>query len=121
MPSPVSPVQAREIRDIAIRAREEQGGLIVVHPRFELDLTWAFRDSGELVISSGPVPDASVIVWPADGEAPEGYSILDGDWTVLTERRGPDADLLDYLRWLSNRNTLSVGRVPVIVYLKAGP
>jgi len=121
MPSPVSPVQAREIRDIAIRAREEQGGLIVVHPRFELDLTWAFRDSGELVISSGPVPDASVVVWPADGEAPEGYSILDGDWTVLRERRGPDADLLHYLRWLSNRNTLSVGRVPVIVYLKAGP
>lgn len=121
MPSPVSPVQAREIRDIAIRAREEHGGPIVVHPRFEIDLTWAFRDSGELVISSGPVPDASVIVWPADGDAPEGYSILDGDWTVLTERRGPDADLLDYLRWLSNRNTLSVGRVPVIVYLKAGP
>ena len=121
MPSPVSPVQAREIRDIALDAREERGGLIVVHPRFELDLTWAFRDSGDLVISSGPVPDASVIVWPADGEAPEGYSILDGDWTVLTERRGPDADFLHYLRWLSNRNTLSVGRVPVIVYLKAGP
>ncbi len=121
MPSPVSPVQAREIRDIAIRARGEQGGPIVVHPRFELDLTWAFRDSGELVISSGQVPDASVIVWPAEGEVPEGYSILDGDWTVLSERRGPDADFLYYLRWLSNRNTLSVGRVPVIVYLKAGP
>jgi hypothetical protein len=121
MPSPVSPVQAREIRDIAIRVREEQGGLIVVHPQFELDLAWPFRDSGELVISSGPVPDASVIVWPADAEAPEGFSVLDGEWTVLGERRGPDADVLDYLRWLSNRNTLFVGRVPVIVYLKAGP
>lgn len=121
IPSPESPLQAREIRDIALRSREDHGGPIVVHPRFERDFTWAFRDSGELVISSGQVPGAAVMVWPADAEAPEGYSVLDGEWMVLRERRGPDADFLDYLRWLANRNTLSVGRVPVIVYLKAGP
>jgi hypothetical protein len=121
LPSPVSPFQAREIRDIALRARDEQGGPIVIHPRFEAELTWAFRDSGELVFSSGPVPDAAVIIWPADADAPDSYSVLDGEWTVLRERRGPDGEFLDYLRWLANRNTLSVGRVPVIVYLKAGP
>ncbi len=119
MPSPVSPFQAREIRDIAVRAREEQGGTIVIHPRFERDLTWAFRDSGDLVIASGPVPGAAVMVWPVEADPPEGYSVLDGEWTVLRERRGPDGGFLGYLRWLSNRNTLSVGRVPVIVYLKA--
>lgn len=120
MPSPVSPFQAREIRDIAVRAREEQGGMIVIHPRFERDLTWPFRDSGDLIVSTGPVPDASVIIWPADAGAPEGYSVLDGQWAILRERRGPDSEFLDYLRWQANRNTLPVGRVPVVVYLKAG-
>lgn len=121
LPSPVSPFQAREIRDIALRFRDEEGGLIVIHPRFEQDLTWAFRDSGELIVASGSVPDASVVIWPADLAAPEGYSVLDGEWAILRERQGPDADFLDYLRWLANRNTLPTGRVPVTVYLKAGP
>lgn len=121
LPSPVSPFQAREIRDIALRFRTEEGGLIVIHPRLERDLTWAFRDSGELIVASGSVPDASVVIWPADLAAPEGYSVLDGEWAVLRERQGPDADFLDYLRWLANRNTLPTGRVPVTVYLKAGP
>ena len=119
--SPVSPLQAREIRDVAIKARAEQGGVIVVHPRFEELVTWPFRDSGELVIASGDVPGAVAIIWPDDLPAPQGYSTLDGRWTVLEERRGPDAGVLDYLRWLANRNTLPVGRVPVIVYLKAKP
>ena len=119
--SPVSPLQAREIRDIAVAVRAEQGGLIVVHPRFEDLVTWPFRESGELVIASGDVPEAVVIIWPDDLPAPQGYSTLDGRWTVLEERRGPDAGVLDYLRWLANRNTLPVGRAPVIVYLKAEP
>lgn len=119
--SPVSPLQAREIRDIVVGARAEQGGLIAVHPRFEELVTWPFRDSGELVIASGDVPEAVVIIWPDDLPAPQGYSTLDGRWTVQEERRGPDAGVLDYLRWLANRNTLPVGRVPVIVYLKAEP
>lgn len=121
LPSPVSPFQAREIRDIALRVRDEEGGLIVIHPQLERDLTWAFRDSGELVVASGSVPDASVVIRPAGLAAPEGYSVLDGEWAVLRERQGPDTDFLDYLRWLANRNTLPTGRVPVTVYLKAGP
>lgn len=121
LPSPVSSFQAREIRDIALQVRKDEGGLIVIHPRLEQDLTWAFRDSGEVIIASGRVPDASVVIWPGDLAAPEGYSVLDGEWSILRERRGPDTDFLDYLRWLANRNTLPTGRVPVIVYLKAGP
>jgi len=119
--SPVSTLQAREIRDIAVEARSAQGGLIVLHPSLERALTWPFRDSGEVVVASGSVPDAVVVIWPADAPPPDGFSPLDGRWAIAEERRGPEAGVLDYLRWLANRNTLAVGRQTVNVYLKAAP
>lgn len=121
LPSPVSSVQGSELRAIALAARAERGGLIVVHPSFEESMTWPFRDSGDLVVSSSVPPDATVAVWPAGGAVPDGFSILDGQWSLLELRRGPDGGFLDYLRWLSNRNLLENSPVPVAVYLRTAP
>ena len=81
LPSPISTVQGREIRDIAIEARSAQGGLIIIHADFEQEATWPFRDSGELVFASRVPPDASVVVWPITEPAPEGFAVLDGQWS----------------------------------------
>lgn len=119
MPSPISPVQAREIREIAVTARGEGDGEIVVHPRFEPELAWPFRDSGDIIIATQPTLEAVVLVWPTDVPRPEGYAIVEGQWALLRERTGPDGDWLDYLRWYFNRNTLGVGSLPVAVYLRS--
>lgn len=119
MPSPISPVQAREIREIAVTARAEAGGVIAIHPRYEDAITWPFRDSGDVVFATQPPLDAVVLVWPTDAALPDGYSIVEGEWALLRERTGPEGDWLDYLRWYFNRNTLGVGSLPVSVYLKA--
>jgi hypothetical protein len=120
MPSPISPVQAREVRNIALTARAEFGGDIVVHPRYEHTITWAFRDSGTIIIASQVPLTAVALVWPPDAPAPDGFSIVDGEWALLRERSGPEGGQLDYLRWYFNRNTLGVGSVPVHVYLRGG-
>ena len=120
MPSPISPVQAREVRDIAVTARDEFGGDIIVHPRYEQAITWAFRESGEVIIASQVPFTAVAVVWPTELPPPEGFSIVDGEWALLRERTGPEGGLLDYLRWYFNRNTLGVGSTPVSVYLKGG-
>lgn len=119
MPSPISPVQAREIRDIAVTARGDGDGEIVVHSRFGPELAWPFRDSGDITIATQPTLDAVVLVWPTDAPRPEGYAIVEGQWALLRERTGPEGDWLDYLRWYFNRNTLGVGSLPVAVYLRA--
>lgn len=119
LPSPISPVQAREIRDIAIAAQGETSGAIVVHPRYEREIAWPFRDSGELIIASQPTLDAVALVWPTDAAIPEGFAVVEGQWALLRERTGPDGDWLDYLRWYFNRNTLGVGSLPVSVYIRA--
>jgi hypothetical protein len=118
LPAPVATTQGREIRDAALAARQQSGGLIVVHPDFESDITWPFRDSGDVVLASRVPPDASVVVWPATLPAPDGYSALEGQWSFLELRRGPDGGFLAYLRWLSDRNSLRNGNVAVAVYLR---
>ncbi len=120
LPSPISTRQGAEIRAIAVAARAEHGGAIVVHPSFEDAMTWALRDSGDIVVASRLPEDATVAIWPASEPAPEGYSIVDGQWSLVEIRRGPDGGFLDYLRWLSNRNSLKNAQVPLAVYLKAG-
>lgn len=118
LPSPISDVQGREIREIALKTRQEQGGLIVIHPDFEEESTWAMRDSGTVVYASRVPPDATVVVWPVTLPAPDGFAVVEGQWSFEEIRRGPDGDFLDYLRWLTNRNILHNRTVPLAVYLR---
>jgi hypothetical protein len=118
LPSPISSVQGREIRDIALQARDQQGGLIVIHSDFEEDATWPFRDSGRVVFASRVPADATVVVWPATEPAPAGFAVVEGRWAFSETRPGPDDGFLDYLRWLTNRNVLTNTLVPVAVYLR---
>ena len=121
LPSPISAVQGREIRDIAVRAREESGGQIAVHSDFEDEFTWPFRDSAEVVLTSRVPEDAIVVVWPESEAPPEGFAVLDGRWSLQEERFGPSGGFLDYLRWLTKRNSLRNSAVPVAVYLRTTP
>jgi hypothetical protein len=121
LPSPISTVQGREIRAIALDTRKTQGGLIALHTTFEEASTWPLRDSGDLVVTNQVPPDASVVIWPATEPAPEGFSVLAGTWSLLEERHAPDGGFLDYLRWLSNRNSLINTFEPVAVYLRTAP
>lgn len=116
LPSPIVTAQGREVRDIAVEARKSRGGLIVVHPSFKERMTWPLRDSGSIVLASRVPPDATVLVWPANEPAPEGFAVVEGDWSLVQERHGPDGGFLDYLQWLSNRNSLKITPVPVAVY-----
>ncbi len=118
LPSPISAVQGREIREIALMAREEQGGLIVVHSDFENESTWAMRDSGTVVYASRVPADATAVIWPVTLPAPDGFAVVEGQWSFEEIRNGPDGDFLKYLRWLTNRNILKNGSVPLAVYLR---
>ena len=120
MPSPVSAAQARTLRDIALETRARFGGLIVIHAGFADAVTWPFRDSGDIVLSTRVPPDAGFVIWPVDGDAPEGFDVLDGSWALLEEREGPDGDFLDYLRWYANRNALNADHLAVAVYVREG-
>ena len=95
------------MRDAALETVAAQGGSIVIHPDLESDVTWPFRDSGELVIASRLPDDARVVIWPAAAPAPEGFSPLSGNWQLLREPQAPVSDFLDYLRWFTDRNVLN--------------
>ena len=118
LPSPISTVQGREIREIALKTRDEQGGLIVVHSDFKAESTWAMRDSGTVVYASRIPADATVVVWPVTMPAPDGFAVVEGQWSFEEIRKGPDGDFLNYLRWLTNRNVLKNSIVPLAVYLR---
>jgi len=121
LPSPISTIQGEELRDIALAAREAEGGLIVVHPDFERQMTWPLRDSGEVIVASRVPADARILLWPTTEVAPEGYSVLEGSWSFEGIRRGPSGGFLDYLRWFSDRNSLQNSSLPIAVYLRTGP
>ncbi len=121
LPSPVNSAQGAEIRAIALATRTDQGGLIVVHPDFEAASTWPMRDSGTVVYASRVPPDATVVVWPVTLPAPDGFAVIDGQWSFDEIRRGPDGGFLRYLRWLSDRNFLKNGSEPLAVYLRTTP
>jgi hypothetical protein len=116
LPSPITTIQGAELRDIALQAREERGGLIVIHSNFREEMTWPFRDSGDIVLATSVGADATIVIWPSTEPVPEGFSVLDGQWGFLEIRHAPDGGFLDYLRWLSNRNSLRNTFVPVAVY-----
>ncbi len=119
VPSPVSPVQARQLRDTALQLAHEHGGLIVVHERFAEEMTWPFRDSGDIVVASRVPGDASVVVWPKDLPRPDGYNAVDVSWNLLLEPDVPTDGFLAYLKWLSDRASLGRSEVPATVYVKA--
>ncbi len=120
MPSPVATSQGDEIRAIVKTAVREHGGQVVVHPSFESAMTWALRDTPGVAIATRIPTDATAVVWPVTEAAPEGYAVVEGQWSFTQARNGPDGGFLDYLRWLSNRNSLKNVPAPLAVYLKAG-
>lgn len=120
LPSPAATAQGDEIRTIVQSARKEKGGQIVVHPSFEQSMTWALRDTSGVVVANRIPGDATAVVWPVTEAAPEGYAVVEGQWSFTEIRRGPDGGFLTYLRWLSNRNSLKNAAAPLAVYLKAG-
>jgi hypothetical protein len=120
IPSPNSPQLARLLRDTALATVAKQGGEIVVHPDLENDITWPFRDSGTIVVASRVPADASFVVWPASAAAPgDGFSPLAGDWQLLRAPDVPLSGFLAYLKWFSDRNSLSITSEPVAVYVRA--
>ncbi|MEP6871359.1 MAG: hypothetical protein ABI939_05855 [Anaerolineaceae bacterium] len=118
LPSPFSPSQARELRGIALDSLRPNGGLLVVHPSFEQDITWSFRDSGTLVIASRVPENASILIWPAAAPRPEGFNRLEGAWNLLQSPTLPTETPLQYLRWFTNRNGLNISSTAASVYVR---
>ncbi len=121
LPSPVTTVQASEIRDIVTGPARDPSGVVVIHPSLADALTWPLRGSRGLVAASRIPPNAGIVIWQAGGTPPDGFRTFEGRWAVLEERRGPDGGFLDYLRWLANRNTLPVRDLPAAVYIREQP
>lgn len=117
--SPFAPDQARLLRDTALALRDREAGTILVHPLLEPELTWAFRDSGDIVIASRPEASAAIILWPADLPAPEGFELLEGNWALTHEVETPTDRVLRGLHWLFDRNTLETMPRAIAVYAKA--
>ena len=121
LPSPYSPRQARELRDVALDLSATKAGVILIHDSLAAEATLPFRDSGALTVSSRVVPTAAVILWPRELPPPEGYSVVDGEW-ALTRTVVPPAGFLQYVHWLSDRNSLAIKPGAVAVYTrKDGP
>ena len=119
LPSPVSPHQARVLRNAAMELAEVEGGTIVVHPDFEKQITWPFRDSGKIVVASRVPLDAAVVIWPADAPRPDGLTAVEGNWSLRRDIEAPTGGLLDYLGWFIDRNSAEVRSGGVAVYSKA--
>lgn len=119
IPSPISPPQARELRRIALETVADRGGLIVIHPDFAEAMTWPFRESGEVHLTSQVPGEATIVIWPATAEAPEGMVALEGDWAFEERIVPPTGSWLDVLEWLADRNELQISATPVAVYTVA--
>lgn len=115
--SPKSEQAGRDLRTLARDSADEIGGSIVVHPSLDDDLTWAFRGLPSYVLSSGPTLDAAVVVLPLDSPAPSGFTPLANERTLITYI-DPPSSLLQYIRWLTKRNSLESTALEVAVYLR---
>lgn len=121
IPSPNAPVQARELRDLALATAGERRGPIVVHPDLQADATWPFRDSGNIIVASRVPLDAAFVVWPASLPAPEGMVAVQGQWALRRGVEPPTSGALAYFKWLIDRNSLEIISEPVAVYSRANP
>jgi hypothetical protein len=119
MASPYSPAQARELRDDALAIAAGRGP-IAVHPALADAVTWPFRDSGIILVTSRVPESATVLIWPADEPFPEDLKRLTGNWALTREVSPPTDGLLDYLHWYLDRNRLAVRPQAVAVYIRAG-
>ena len=117
LPGPVSPPSARAIRDIAVEAGAS-GGALVIHERYRDQLVWPFRGSRALVSSGQVPPTATVVIWPADAPAPEGFVALEGRWVLRRSVDGPDG-FLEAFHWLAERNSLDEDLQLVAIYVRA--
>ncbi len=116
LPGPTSPASARAIRDSALESATG-GGLVVVHERYREALTWPFRHSGTLLLASRVPPDAAVVIWPPDADAPEGFVEIEGRWILERSVRAP-AGFLGYVRWFGERNSLPDTLELVAIYAR---
>jgi len=119
--SPISPTQARTLRNVALEAAAIHGGVIVVHADFADEITWPFRDSGKIVLASRVPLDAAVLIWPASAPPPDGFSVVQGEWNLHRSIEPPTDGWLRYLRWYIDRNSLDITPGRVAVYSKASP
>ena len=123
IPSPLSKPAARELRDIALEAARD-GGTIAIHRDFADELTWPFRDSGNVVVTSRVPPDAAILIWPGSGPAalespPAGFVAVQEEWALI-ERVQPPGRFLQLARWYSDRYSLANGEERVAVYIREG-
>lgn len=116
--SPASPSEARIARRLVLELASTSGGLVAVHERFADSLTWPFRDSGDLVLSSAAPPAAAALVWPADLPAPEGFARLEGDLAMVEGVAPPTSGFLAYVGWLVDRNILATTGDRAVVYTR---
>jgi hypothetical protein len=121
LPSPVSISQARELRDLALAIRAAEGGSIVVHIDLIEDVTWPFRDSGDIVVSSFVPEDAVIVIWLPGLPQPEGYLPVSGAWALSEAFPAPGDSWLDWVEWLGDRNSTTSVRQDVAVYIRANP
>lgn len=117
--SPVSTFQARNLRDIALAQVAERGGAIVVHDSLRADITWPFRDSGDIIIATSVPAEATIVIWPADLPAPPGLVALDGPWSLVRTVPAPTDSFLRYVRWYADRNYLENRTEQIAVYVSA--
>lgn len=120
VPSPVSPLQARELRRLALETARERGGDVVIHATLEEHLTWPFRDSGTIVVAAGLPPGAAVLILPANAPRPEGFDVLEGNWQLLRTVDSPANDgFLRYVKWLVDRSSNPSQPLRVAVYTRS--
>ena len=117
MPSPYSPSQARELRDVALDLSASRGGPIIVHESLKDDLTWPMRDSGAYIVGTRVLPTAAVVIWPLSEPPPEGFAVVEGDWAISRAIQ-PPLGFLKIVRWLSDRNSLAIRPKVVAVYTR---
>ncbi len=119
VPSPTSPQQTRELRDILLADLKQNGGQLVVHPGLWDDLTWPLRDSGTVVVSTRVPATAGAVIWPSDATKPDGLNPLQGQWDILDEMPPPTGSVSDYFQWFTNRGTVVATSQQASVYVRA--
>lgn len=118
LPSPVTTVQACELRDLVTGPSRDPSAIVAIHPSLAEALTWPLRGARGIVVSSRIPPNASVVIWEPGSAPPDGFRVLEGRWGILRERNGPRSRLLDYLGWLADRNTLPVRDVTAGIFVR---
>lgn len=118
LPSPITTVQASELRDLVTGPSRDPSAVVAVHPSLAEALTWPLRGARGIVVSSRIPPNASVVIWEPGLAPPDGFRVLEGRWGILRERNGPRSRFLDYLGWLADRNTLPVHDVTAAIFVR---